>query len=147
MKKLIKLFYLYCSCKKRVDCFLFVFFFIQVVSGKTLCGKDFTRNLIEIFIRNNHNYNPYKLSNKFSFITCFSFRRNQKLESNFQQFSELATRNVPVFFVYSESHSTSKVCQMQQTFIKRFSYMLFLLVLQFYGFTRKTSFQIAKKVF
>ena len=38
-----------------------------------------------------------------------------------------------LFFVYSESRSTSKPCQIKQTFINEFPYMLFLPLLQFHG--------------
>ena len=56
------------------------------------------------------------------------FVENQKQELNFQQIDNLVTRNF-LFFVYSESRSTSKVCRIQSTFIKGLSYMLYLLVL------------------
>ena len=46
---------------------------------------------------NDRNYNSYKFSYKFVFIPCMSFRRNQKQESNFQQVSDLVTRNFSVF--------------------------------------------------
>ena len=42
-------------------------------------------------------------------------------------------QEIVLVFVYSKSCSTPKVCQIQQTFIKGFSYVLFLLVLQFHG--------------
>ena len=46
-------------------------------------------------------------------------------------FSKLVVweQEIFLFFVYSESRSTSKPCRIQQTFIKEFSYMLFLFVL------------------
>ena len=58
----------------------------------------------------------------------------EKWESGFQQVGGLVPRNISIF-VYSESHSTSKPCQIQQNFIKEFSYMLFLFVLEFHGET------------
>ena len=42
-------------------------------------------------------------------------------------------REIFLFFIYSELRSTSKPCRIQQTFIKEFSYMLFLFVLQYHG--------------
>ena len=42
-----------------------------------------------------------------------SFLTNQKQESGFQQAGGLVTRNIPAFFVCSESHSTLKLCQIQ----------------------------------
>ena len=59
-----------------------------------------------------------------SLISLF-FLRNQKKELDFQQDGDL----VFLFIVYSESNSFSKACRIQLTFIKGFSYMLFLLVL------------------
>ena len=56
-----------------------------------------------------------------------SFLKNQKQGSTFQQVGGLVMRNISVF-VKSESRSTSKPCRVQ-TFIKEFSYMLFLFVL------------------
>ena len=58
-----------------------------------------------------------------------SLHRNQKQELNFQQVGDL---EVFPFFVYSELKSTLKVCRIQYFFLKGFSYILFLLVLQFY---------------
>ena len=43
---------------------------------------------------NNRNYNLYKFSNKFGFIPFLIVRRNQKQESNFQQFGGLVRRNI-----------------------------------------------------
>ena len=60
-----------------------------------------------------------------------SFRRNQKQESNFQQVGGLVTRNISIFFL--QICATSKVCRTQQTFTKVFSYMLFLVILQFHA--------------
>ena len=84
----------------------------------------------EIFLHeNNRNYDSYRFSYKFTFILFLSFLANQKQESGFQQVGGLVTRNISVFFVYSESRSTSKPCRIQWSFIKKFSYMLFLFVL------------------
>ena len=48
-----------------------------------------------------------------------------------QIFSKLVVwwREIFLFFIYNESRSTSKPYRIQYTFIKEFSYMLFLLVL------------------
>ena len=51
-----------------------------------------------------------------------------KTESNFQQVGALVTKNIS-FFVHSESRPISKTCRIQKTFLKGFSYMLFLLIL------------------
>ena len=42
---------------------------------------------------NNRSYKSYKCSNKFTFISFLSFRRNQKQELNFQQVGGLVTRS------------------------------------------------------
>ena len=77
----------------------------------------------------NCNYNSYRFSYKFTFIHFLFFLRNQKQKS--ASWWSLVTRNI-YFFVYSESDSTSKPCRIHQTYIKEFSYKLFLFVLQFY---------------
>ena len=96
----------------------------QVITEGGICRIDFSRNLKGIFMcKYDCNSNSYKFSSKFTFITFFSFHRNQKQESNFQQVGGLVTRNSFAFF-YSESRSTSKVCRIQKIFIKRFSYVI-----------------------
>ena len=72
-------------------------FVIQVISEKTLCRKDFTSNLRDIFAWNNRNYDSYIFTYKFAFILFFSFLTNQKEESGFQQVGGLVTRNISVF--------------------------------------------------
>ena len=47
---------------------------------------------------NNHNYNSYKFSYKFTFIPFLSFRKSQKQESNFQQVGGLVSK---CFFIAS----------------------------------------------
>ena len=107
-------------------------FVFQVITEGGMCRIDFSRNLKGILMcKYDCNSNSYKFSSKFTFITFFSFHRNQKQESNFQQVGGLVTRNSFAFF-YSESRSTSKVCRIQKIFIKRFSYMSFLLELQLF---------------
>ena len=71
-------------------------------------------------------------SYKFAFIPFQSFHRHQKQESSFQQGGGLVTRNKFVFCL-QQSRSTLEVCQIQQIFVKSFSYMLFLLALQLHG--------------
>ena len=93
---------------------------------KTLCSKGFTSNLTEILLGNNRNYSSYRFSSKFTFILFLFFLANQKQESLFQQVSGLIAF---LFFVYSESRSAWKPCRIQQTFIKEFSYMLYLFLL------------------
>ena len=66
---------------------------------------------------------PADLVTNLLFILSLSFPANQKQESGC-----LVTRNI-LLFLHSELRSTSKPCQIQWTFIKEFSYMLFLFVL------------------
>ena len=68
----------------------------QVISEKT-CSKDFTRNLRETFIENNHKSNYYKFSYKFAYIPVLPFRRNQKQKLNFQEVGDLVMRNTSAF--------------------------------------------------
>ena len=66
---------------------------------------------------------------KNSFLSLFCpFIKN--INKN-QVFSKLVVlqQEIVLLFVYNESCSTSKVCRIQYTFIKGFSYMLLLLVL------------------
>ena len=91
---------------------------------------DFSNN--ETFLyENNCNYDSYKLSYKFAYISFLSFLSFQKQESNSQHLGGLVTRLNIWFSVYSESRSTSMVCRIQQTFTKdfftRYSCFLFLL--------------------
>ena len=113
---------------------------IQVISEKTMCSKGFTRIWEKYVHESNCNYYSYGFSYKFTFIHILSFLTHQEQESGFQQVGDLVTRNI-LFFVYSESHSTSKPCRVQQTFINKFSYMLFLFVLYFQAiFNEETDF-------
>ena len=60
----------------------------------------------EIFLHgNNCNYHSYGFSYKFVFILFLSFLTNQKQELGFQ---EVGSPTIFLFFVYSESRSTSK---------------------------------------
>ena len=69
-----------------------------MISEKTLSSKDFTTNFREIFLcENNRNYNFYKFSYKFDFITVLPFHRNQKQEPKFQQIGDLIMRNISAF--------------------------------------------------
>ena len=54
-----------------------------------------------------------------------------------QDFTKLVVwyQEIFLFFGYSESRSTSKPCQIQQTIMEEFSYMLFVFALQFHGVT------------
>ena len=70
----------------------------QVISQKTLCSKDFGKNLRGFLYENNRNYNSFKFIYKFIFICFSSFRRNERQESNFWQVSGLVTRNISVLF-------------------------------------------------
>ena len=62
-----------------------------------------------------------------SLLSSFCPFFNQKQESRFQQVVSLVTRNI-----YTKSRSTSKPCRIQQTFTKKFVYILFLFVLSFH---------------
>ena len=66
---------------------------IQVISVKALCSKI----LDILFHENDRNYNPYRLSYKFTFIIFLSFLTNQKQEASFQQVGGLVTKNLSVF--------------------------------------------------
>ena len=52
------------------------------------------------------------------------FCTNQKQESNSQQVRDLVTRNTPSFCLYQVARYF-KICRIQQTYIKGFSYMFF----------------------
>ena len=70
-------------------------FWVSSDQWKTVCSKDFKRNLREIFmIIMVASYNSYKFNYRFAFIPFLSFRRNQKQESNFQQVGDLLTRSI-----------------------------------------------------
>ena len=69
----------------------------QVISRKTLCSKDFAKNLRGFLYENNRNYNSFKFIYKFIFISFSSFRRNERQKLNFWQVSGLATRNISLF--------------------------------------------------
>ena len=45
---------------------------------------------------NNHNYNSYRFSDEFFFYPFFSFLKNQKQESKFQQIRDLLTKHISV---------------------------------------------------
>ena len=81
---------------RSTRCFIYGFA-LQMISEKTLCSKVFTRCLWGIFYENNHNYNSYKSSYKFTYISFSSFCRNQKQESSFKQVGFLVTRNISTF--------------------------------------------------
>ena len=67
----------------------------------------------------------------------YSFCPFLQTKSKNPVFSKLVVwyKQMFLFFVYSESRSASKPYRIQQTFIKEFSYMLFLFILQFHDFT------------
>ena len=72
--------------------------------------------------------NYTQIINKFDFNFVCLFVKTKKQELNFHEVGDLVTRNVS-FLAYSKSRSTSKKCGIQWTFVKGFSYMLFLRVL------------------
>ena len=82
----------------------------------------------EIFLHeNNCHHNSYRFSYKFAFILFFSFLTHQKQESGFQQVGGLVTRNISVFCLWPVA-LYFKAMPNQYTFLKEFSYMLFLFV-------------------
>ena len=82
---------------------------IQVIGKKHYVAKVLLA-ISEIFLHeNNNNYNSNRFSYKFAFIFFLSFLTNQKQK----QVGDVVTKNISVFFVYSESRSTSKPCQIQ----------------------------------
>ena len=65
---------------------------------KKHCVAKILQGISERFLyENNRNYNSYKFSYKAAFLPVLSFRRNKKLESNFQQVGGLVTKNISVF--------------------------------------------------
>ena len=58
---------------------------------------------------NSCNYNSYKFSNKFLFVSFLHFPRNQKQESSIAQVGHLITKNIYVF-VNGELRSTLNSC-------------------------------------
>ena len=68
-----------------------------MISKKYSVAK-FLQGVCEVFFyENNHNYNSYKSSYKFTYISFSSFCRNQKQESSFKQVGFLVTRNISTF--------------------------------------------------
>ena len=102
---------------------------------KKHCVAKILLSVWETFLhQNNRNYNSYKFSYKFAFILFVFSLTNQKQESRFQNVGGLVTKNICFLLIAnSESRSTSKPYRIQQTFIKEFSYMLFLFVLYFHA--------------
>ena len=67
-------------------------------SVKKHCVAKILQGIWKIFLyENNCNYNSYKFSYKSTLISFFSFRRNQKQESNIYQDGDLVTRNIYLF--------------------------------------------------
>ena len=61
---------------------------------KKYCVAKILKGIWERFLYEKYgNYNSYKFSYKSTFITLWSFHKNQKQESNFQQAGALVTRN------------------------------------------------------
>ena len=80
----------------------------------------------EIFLHeNNCNYNSCRFTNRFLILFLSSHKPKKKIWFSASWWSG---NKKYLFFVYSKSCSTLKLCQIQQTFIKKFSYMLFLFV-------------------
>ena len=72
-----------------------------------------------------------KLERQKSWYIFISYKPKTKID--FQQVSGLLTRN-------SELRSTSKPCRIKQTFVKEFSYMLFLLYYSLWFHSRHTNY-------
>ena len=107
-------------------------FYLQLCDSSGQLKKHCVKDLLAIWEmllqENSRNHNSYWFSCKIAFILFLSFLTNQKQESGF---SKMVVWQQEIFlsFIYSESPSSAKSCQIQQTFKKEFSYMLFLLVL------------------
>ena len=107
-------------------------FYLQLCDSSGQLKKHCVKDLLAIWEmllqENSRNHNSYWFSYKIAFILFLSFLTNQKQESGF---SKMVVWQQEIFlsFIYSESPSSAKSCQIQQTFKKEFSYMLFLLVL------------------
>ena len=107
-------------------------FYLQLCDSSGQLKKHCVKDLLAIWEmllqENSRNHNSYWFSYKIAFILFLSFLTNQKQESGF---SKMVVWQQEIFlsFIYSESRSSAKSCQIQQTFKKEFSYMLFLLVL------------------
>ena len=95
---------------------------LQLVLFKLLCfkklvakhcvGKILQGIWERVLFEHDHNYNSYKFSFKFTFIPLFSFIETKNKR---HIFSKLVVwqREILLLFIYSESRSTSKVCQIQ----------------------------------
>ena len=65
------------------------------------CVAKFLKGISDRFsYENNRDYDFYKFSYKFAFISFLSSGINQKEESSFQQLGGLVTRNISVFRLY-----------------------------------------------
>ena len=70
-------------------------------------------------------------------LLSFLFCPFIEIKNKIQIFSKLVVwyREIVLLSIYSESRSTSNVCQIEQSFVKGFSCMLFLVVLQFHDYS------------
>ena len=83
----------------RAFCKLFYLRFVfQVNSEKTLCSKDFTRNLRDFYAKIIAAIIPANVVT--SFLSSLFFQRNQKQEWNFQQVGGLLRRNSFAFCLW-----------------------------------------------
>ena len=79
--------------------FLYLWFCVLSEQWKKHCVAKILLAILEILLyENSYNYDSYKFSNKFTFF--FSFRTNQKQESNFQEAGGLLTKNIFVFCIW-----------------------------------------------
>ena len=107
-----------------ISCFIYSFVF-QVISESTLCSQDFT-------IRKELQLYHYKFSYKFVFISFVPLVETKNQNQVIYQ------KYLPKYFSFSvlcQLRNTSGASLIQQTFIKKFSYMLFLIVLCFLELT------------
>ena len=119
----------------------FVYGFVcLVISEKPLCGKDFTNCLRYFYLK----IIVTKIPTNFVTISLlplfFSFHRNQKKELIFQEVGGLVIKEF-LFIVYSELPSTLEARRIQKNFKKKFSYMLFLFLLNFHFSSRYWCFR------
>ena len=102
-------------------------------SAKKHCVAKVLLAIWKMFLhQNNRNYNSYRFSYGFAFILLFSLSYKPKTRIRFSATWWSGNKKYFCFFAYSELCFTLKPCRIQYTFVKEFSYMLFLFVLYFH---------------
>ena len=108
--------------------FFFYGFVFQVISKKTLCSKDFTRNSRDILYENIRNYNSYKFSAKICFYTLFVLSQKLKTRTKFSASWWSGSEKYFCFLCIASRTLLQRYPKFNRL-IKVFSYMLLLLVL------------------